>query len=74
MVVNGTGSYLYADSTGLESVAAVNPDGTRTVVIPNRFSSDVFVSVHTERESQPWNARVPALSTTTWVLPAQGQE
>ena len=29
----GTGSYLYADGTGVESVATLNPDGWRTVVI-----------------------------------------
>lgn len=69
-VVNGNGSYIFPDNTGLESVASVNPDGTRTVVIQNRYSHDIFAQVATESEGQTWNARVPASSVTTWILPA----
>lgn len=68
-VVEQTGSYIFPDNTGLLSVATVNPDNSRTVVIQNRYDHDIFVMVHTEREGQPWSARVPGKSTTTWTLP-----
>ncbi|KAK5996216.1 Endo-1,6-beta-D-glucanase [Cladobotryum mycophilum] len=68
-VVDGTGSYLFDANTGLESVATINPDGTRTVVIQNRYNNDVWVSVQAESEGQPWGGRVPSRSVTTWVLP-----
>lgn len=67
-VVDGTGSYIFDDGTGLLSVASVNPDNTRTVVIQNRYDKDIFVQVGTERDGS-WNGRVPGSSTTTWVLP-----
>ncbi|CAM1502626.1 Fc.00g074020.m01.CDS01 [Cosmosporella sp. VM-42] len=69
VALDGTGSYLYADGTGLESVSTINPDGTRTVVIQNRYTHDMFVRVKAESESQTWNARVKANGVTTWVLP-----
>jgi glucosylceramidase len=68
-IVDTTGSYLFNDDQGLEMVASINPDGTRTVVIQNRYSNDIFVKVQAESESQPWTAKVPATSVTTWVLP-----
>lgn len=71
-VVDGTGSYIFDDGSGMLSVATVNPDNTRTVVIQNRYDHDMFVQVSTEREGSSWNARVPGSSTTTWVLPAKG--
>ncbi|KAK1237301.1 hypothetical protein MKX08_002926 [Trichoderma sp. CBMAI-0020] len=69
VVVDGTGSYLYSDNTGMEAVGTLNPDGTRTVVIQNRFNKEIWVQVGTESEGQTWNARVPALSVTSWILP-----
>ncbi|KAK3180076.1 hypothetical protein K4F52_008568 [Lecanicillium sp. MT-2017a] len=68
-VLEGTGSYLFDDDTGLLSVATLNPDGSRTVVIQNNYNHDIFVQVDTEREGDSWNARVPGSSVTTWVLP-----
>jgi glucosylceramidase len=69
VIVDGTGSFLFDDGTGLEAVGSLNPDGTRTVVIQNRYNKDIWVQVGTESESQTWNARVPALSVTSWILP-----
>ncbi|KAM0255710.1 hypothetical protein ACHAQJ_005464 [Trichoderma viride] len=69
VVVDGTGSYESSDTTGLEAVGTLNPDGTRTVVIQNRYSKDIWVQVGTESEAHTWNARVPASSVTTWILP-----
>ena len=68
-IVNGNGSYLYQDDTGMESVASINPDGSRTVFIQNRFGHDIFVRVKSEAEGQTWNGRVPGSSVTTWDLP-----
>lgn len=68
-VLSGTGSYIYGDGSGLESVATVNPDGTRTVVIENRFGNDVYVTVKTG-SGQTWSGRVYTKSLVTWVLPA----
>ncbi|KAF7561331.1 hypothetical protein G7046_g2812 [Stylonectria norvegica] len=69
VVVDGTGSWLYDDGTGVESVSTINPDGTRTVVVQNRYTHDMFVRVKTESEGSTWNSKVPASSVTTWVLP-----
>ena len=67
-IVDGTGSYLYGDGTGMEAVASINPDGSKTVVIQNLFSKDIFAQVKLEGSSQKWTAKVPASSVTTWVL------
>lgn len=67
--VAGTGSYLFPDGGGLESVATLNPDGTRTVAIQNRYDRDIWVELKTESEGQTWNGRVYKQSVTTWVLP-----
>ncbi|KAL7941315.1 glycoside hydrolase family 30 protein [Trichoderma barbatum] len=69
VVVDGTGSWLFNANEGMESVSTINPDGTRTVVIQNRYNHDIWVQVKTESESQSWNARVPGESVTTWLLP-----
>ncbi|GKZ25190.1 endo-1,6-beta-D-glucanase neg1 [Aspergillus brasiliensis] len=68
-VLNGTGSYTYSGSGGIQSVASLNPDGTRTVVIENTFSNDVYLTVSTE-SGEEWSGNIPSESVTTWVLPA----
>lgn len=68
-VLNGTGSYTYSDGTGIESVATLNPDGTRTVVMTSKMSSDYHVTVKTG-SGETWSGRVLANSVVTWVLPA----
>lgn len=68
IVLSGTGSYDYSTG-GIQSVASLNPDGTRTVVIENTFSNDVYVTVSTS-SGQKWSGNVPTESVTTWVLPA----
>ena len=69
IILNGSGSYTYSGSGGIESVASLNPDGTRTVVIQNTFSNDVYVTVSTS-SGQEWSGNVPTESVVTWVLPA----
>jgi glucosylceramidase len=67
-IVSGSGSYSYSDGTGVQSVASVNPDGSRTVVIQNDFSNDVYVTVNTT--SGQWSGNAGASGLTTWVLPS----
>lgn len=64
IVLSGTGS-----SGGMQSVASLNPDGSRTVVIENTFNNDVYVTVSTN-SGQQWSGNIPSQSVTTWVLPA----
>ena len=69
IVLSGTGSYTYSDLTGVQSVATLNPDGTRTVVIFNNFNNDIYVTV-TTASGEEWSGNIPTLSVVTWVLPA----
>ncbi|KAB5571901.1 beta-1,6-glucanase Neg1 [Coniochaeta sp. 2T2.1] len=69
VVLSGTGSYSYADGTGVQSVATVNPDGSRTVVIENKFNNDVYVTL-TTKTGETWSGNTHAKSVVTWVLPA----
>ncbi|KAK6079461.1 Endo-1,6-beta-D-glucanase BGN16.3 [Seiridium cupressi] len=68
IILNGTGSYTYDGGSGIQSVASLNPDGTRTVVIQNTFSNDVYVTVDTS-SGEEWSGNVYANSVVTWVLP-----
>jgi glucosylceramidase len=63
-VLSGTGS-----SGGLQSVASLNPDGTRTVVIENTFSNDIYLTL-TTTSGEEWSGNIPTESVTTWILPA----
>lgn len=69
IVLSGTGSYTYSDGGGVESVASLNPDGTRTVVIMNTFDNDIYITLSTS-SGQEWGGSVSAESVTTWILPA----
>ena len=68
-VLAGTGSYTYNDDTGLQSVSSLNPDGSKTVVIVNKFSNDIYVTV-TFKSGPKWSGRVYQKSVVTWTLPA----
>lgn len=69
IVLSGTGSYTYSGGGGVQSVASLNPDGTRSVVIENLFGNDIYVTVSTQ-SGQQWSGNIPSNSVTTWVLPA----
>ncbi|KAJ5549383.1 glucan endo-1-6-glucosidase BGN16.3 [Penicillium frequentans] len=69
IILNGTGSYTYSTGGGVQSVASLNPDGTRSVVIENTFDNDVYVTLSTE-SGEEWSGDIPSESVTTWVLPA----
>ena len=68
-VLSGTGSYTYSSGAGVESVASLNPDQTRTVVIENTFGNDIYVTLSTS-SGEEWSGNVPTNSVTTWLLPA----
>ncbi|PTU22257.1 hypothetical protein P175DRAFT_0507125 [Aspergillus ochraceoroseus IBT 24754] len=69
IVLNGSGSYTYSSGGGIQSVASINPDGTRTVVITNTFGNDIYLSV-SMKSGDEWSGNIPSESVTTWVLPA----
>ncbi|KAJ5199326.1 Glycoside hydrolase family 30 [Penicillium cf. griseofulvum] len=69
IVLSGTGSYTYSDGGGVQSVASLNPDGTRSVVIENTFNNDIYITLSTNSDQQ-WSGSIPSQSVTTWVLPA----
>ncbi|EEA19831.1 Endo-1,6-beta-D-glucanase neg1 [Talaromyces marneffei ATCC 18224] len=69
IILNGSGSHTRSGVGGIQSVASLNPDGTRTVVIQNTLSSDVYVNV-TTTSGQEWSGIVPTQSVVTWLLPA----
>ncbi|KAI1171880.1 beta-1,6-glucanase Neg1 [Nemania sp. FL0916] len=70
IILAGTGSYTYSDGTGLESVASLNPDGTRTIVFLNKFNNDVYITTTLSGSSQTWSGLVYKNSVTTWTLPS----
>lgn len=67
-VLAGTGSYAYDDGTGVQSVASLNPDGTRTVVIQSTMNSDLWLTV-TTAGGEKWSGNIPSNTVVTWVLP-----
>ncbi|KAL7935768.1 endo-1,6-beta-D-glucanase BGN16.3 [Trichoderma chlorosporum] len=67
-VLNGSGSAQLGPG-GVESVATLNPDGTRTVVIENTYSNDIYIHLSTS-SGQEWSGNIPTNSLVTWVLPA----
>ena len=69
IVLDGSGSYTYSGGAGIQSVATLNPDSTRTVVIENTFGNDVYVTLTTS-SGETWSGLIFANSVVTWVLPA----
>ena len=67
-VLSGTGSYSFADGSGIESVASLNPDGSRTVVIENKFGNDVYATL-TTKSGETWSGWTRTNSVVSWVLP-----
>lgn len=69
-ILNGTGSYDYGNGK-IESTASLNPDGTRSVVIENTFTNDVYLTL-TTGSGETWSGPLLAQSVVTWLLPASG--
>ena len=70
-VLDGSGSFMYADGTGIQSVATVNSDGSRAVVLMNTFGNDISLTLSTA-SGEKWCGDIPGQSVVTWVLPAVG--
>ena len=70
-ILSGNGSFRFPDDTGLQSVASLNPDGTRTVVIMNNFANDIYLTLST-KSGEEWSGNIPERSVVTWILPAIG--
>lgn len=68
VILSGSGSYTYDGGAGIQSVASRNPDGTRTVVVENTFTNDVYVTLKTS-SGEEWSGNVYASSVVTWILP-----
>lgn len=68
VILNVTGSYTYSGGSGIQSVASLNPDGTRTVVIENTFGNDIYLTLETS-SGEEWSGNVYADSVVTWILP-----
>ncbi|CAI7635296.1 unnamed protein product [Penicillium pancosmium] len=68
-ILSGNGSYTYSGGGGVQSVASLNPDGTRSVVIENLFDNDIYLTLNT-KSGEEWSGDIPSESVTTWVLPA----
>jgi glucosylceramidase len=66
-VLSGTGSAEDGPG-GIQSVATLNPDGTRTVVILNTYSNAIYLTLKTS-SGQTWSGNIPTESVVTWVLP-----
>ncbi|KAJ5111506.1 Endo-1-6-beta-D-glucanase neg1 [Penicillium argentinense] len=54
IVLSGTGSYTYSNGGGIQSIASLNPDGTRSVVIENTFGNDIYLSLSTN-SGEEWS-------------------
>ncbi|KAL8365401.1 hypothetical protein RB595_004280 [Gaeumannomyces hyphopodioides] len=69
IILHGNGSAMSgAEDSGIESVAAMRPDGRRAVVVENRFSHRMKI-VLTTRSGEVWTGHVTPRSVTTWILP-----
>lgn len=67
-ILQTDGSAVDDNGDGIQAIASLNPDGSRTVVIENTFANDVNVTVYLE-SGVGWVGNVPNSSVTTWVLP-----
>jgi len=63
-VLDGSGSY-----EDVQSVASLNPDGTRSVVILNKKQEELYLRLNTTG-GESWSGAIPSNSIVTWVLPS----
>jgi hypothetical protein len=77
-VLASTGSYDYgsgggityqSSGSGVEVVATLNTDGTRTVVVYNGFGNGVELTIQFQ-SGETWSGPLYEYSITTWLLPA----
>ena len=66
-ILSGSGSANLGNG-GVQSVASVNPDGTRTVVIENTYGNPIYVTLST-KSGETWSGLIPTEAVVTWLLP-----
>lgn len=64
-----TGSYDFNPGSGIQVVAFLNADKTRTLVIYNGFGNNVYVTV-AFKGGETWSGPLYFYSVTTWLLPS----
>lgn len=57
-----------SDGTGIQAIASNNPDGTKTVVLQNKFNAAVYVTVSFQ-SGVKWSGSLYKQSLTSWILP-----
>lgn len=67
-ILQANGSSTDDNGFGIQTVASLNPSGTKSVVIENTFNNAVNVTVELV-SGDLWMGSVPATSLTTWILP-----
>jgi glucan endo-1,6-beta-glucosidase len=67
-ILQANGSFTDENDDGIQTVASLNPDGSKTVVIENTFGNVTNVTVSLV-SGAVWTGSVPATSVTTWLLP-----
>jgi len=63
-----TGSYDFNPGNGVQTIAFLNADKSRTIVIYNGFGNDVYVTI-AFKSGETWSGPLYYYSLTTWVLP-----
>lgn len=66
-----SGGGTNSNGQSVQSVASVNPDGTRTVVVLSTVTNSLYLTLNTT-SGQTWTGTVPGQSVVTWVLPKIG--
>lgn len=66
---SGAGISYESSGQGVQSVTALNTDGSRTVVLYNGFGNVVYLTL-TFATGDVWSGPLYAQSVTTWLLPA----
>lgn len=64
-----TGNQVDGSYTGIDSVASVNPDGTKSLVVMNSYGNPIYLTLNL-KSGGAWSGLLPTKSLTTWTLPA----
>ncbi|CAK4034401.1 glucan endo-1,6-glucosidase [Lecanosticta acicola] len=70
IILSGTGSTSSPKDLGVQFVSSLNPDNTKTVVILNTLSKDVYLELTLSSSGAQWSGKIPTNSLVTWVLPS----
>jgi len=65
--LNVEGDYVWDDGTGIESAGFVNNDGTVVLIVMNKFSDDIHLTLKTE-VGKDVEGKLKARSLSTWLI------